>query len=545
MKKKLTHIVFATFLCIAVASSLQAQVPILVKNVNASGSSYPQYITAVGNKVYFNANGNSTSGEELWVSDGTISGTYQLAEIFPGSVGSDPKNLIEVNGKLFFSAKDASHGEELWVYDPVTNDTSFLKDIYQGTTGSSISNMFNFNGTLLFTARSINEGNELWKSDGTPSGTVLVSNINPGVQHAFQPGFPAYFAIANNYLYFVATSNLSGTNIYKTDGTNAGTSIYINIQANSGSNPRDLFAIDSILYFRAYTAQYEYELYKSNVNITGFSIVKDINTGNGGSYPVLSNPNCYIMANLNDTLFFVANDGASGYGDELWMTTGFDSTTVRISDIHGGPWGSDIMNLFSYNGNVYFSATNGPNSNGHELYFTNGMQNLSPNAAPFADLIGGSNSSYPGQFVEFNGKLYLVASSFNVLYETDGFSCPSVNGQQHVSNLCATTSALFFQSHDNTNGYELWKLDPSTTSISESNTTVSKYPNPTTGIITFTSTTAINQIEIYSLTGQLLDLQTANQSLNKQIDLSGYEAGVYIAVITTSEGKSSQRIIKQ
>ena len=38
----------------------------------------------------------------------------------------------------------------------------------------------NVNGTLFFTPTTARHGVELWKSDGTAAGTVLVKDINPG-----------------------------------------------------------------------------------------------------------------------------------------------------------------------------------------------------------------------------------------------------------------------------------------------------------------------------------------------------------------------------
>ena len=45
-------------------------------------------------------------GRELWMSDGTAAGTVEVADIFPGAAGSSPKLLTAVGGRLFFEAND-------------------------------------------------------------------------------------------------------------------------------------------------------------------------------------------------------------------------------------------------------------------------------------------------------------------------------------------------------------------------------------------------------------------------------------------------------
>ena len=53
-------------------------------------------------------------GAELWVSDGTESGTYLLQDIAPDGDSSDPGGFTLVGDQIFFSADDGSHGRELW-----------------------------------------------------------------------------------------------------------------------------------------------------------------------------------------------------------------------------------------------------------------------------------------------------------------------------------------------------------------------------------------------------------------------------------------------
>src|SRR5439155_6458138 len=87
-------------------------------------------------------------------------------------------SLTNVNGKLFFSAYEATDGYELWQSDGTAAGTVMVKDINPGTYSSFPSNLTNVNGTLFFSANDGTVGEELWKSDGTAAGTVLVEDIN-------------------------------------------------------------------------------------------------------------------------------------------------------------------------------------------------------------------------------------------------------------------------------------------------------------------------------------------------------------------------------
>ena len=94
----------------------------LVKDINTIGgnSGQIQGLTKFRDKVYF-AGSNGINGRELWVTDGSNSGTVQLADldgVLSGNVGgSNPQNFTTFNGKLYFTAVDASDGREVFVLD--------------------------------------------------------------------------------------------------------------------------------------------------------------------------------------------------------------------------------------------------------------------------------------------------------------------------------------------------------------------------------------------------------------------------------------------
>ncbi len=84
-----------------------------------SFGAYPKstYIAEMNNIVYF-AGYQPETGLELWVSDGTPKNTRLYADLYPGTTGSNPTQLINIYGRLFFAASDGITGNEWWVIGP-------------------------------------------------------------------------------------------------------------------------------------------------------------------------------------------------------------------------------------------------------------------------------------------------------------------------------------------------------------------------------------------------------------------------------------------
>jgi ELWxxDGT repeat protein len=287
----------------------------------------------VNGAVFFEAR-DTTTGFELWKSDGTESGTVRVKDIVPGSAASEPDWLTDVNGTLFFTAKVAGSGDiygnrELWKSDGTEAGTVLVKDINPGPNSSLPEHLTNVNGTLYFTAWDAT-GNELWKSDGTSAGTVRVADINPGTQSSGASGLTN----ANGRLFFRADDGVHGSQLWTSDGTTAGTFLLKDIiPASSSSRWRgDLAAVGDTIFFVPYDAALGFELWKSDGTSAGTVPVKDTWPGLGDG--VLSGPFA-----AGSVVVFSGNDGVSG--DELWASDGTAANTHLVADI-GGPDGGSM-----------------------------------------------------------------------------------------------------------------------------------------------------------------------------------------------------------
>lgn len=129
-------------------------------------------------------------------------------------------------------------------------------------------------GLLYFVASNDATGEELWRSDGSQAGTYLVKDVNPGKE---SPSI-TYLAVVGNTLFFSARQIDSGVELWKSDGSEADT-----------------------------------------------LMVKDI-------FPEASNSGPLGLADFNGTLFFSADDGV--HGRELWQSDGTPDGTVMIMDIN-------------------------------------------------------------------------------------------------------------------------------------------------------------------------------------------------------------------
>ncbi len=428
---------------------------VLVKDIRPGlEPSNPSNLTDVNGTLFFTAD-DGTNGVELWRSDGTTAGTVLVKDLQAGSTwdsntytylpnSSDPQHLTEVSGQLFFSGDDGVNGRELWQTDGTSGGTLMVKDIATGTyfdydtysyvpSRSDPADFVNVNGMLFFSAYNFDDGSgrELWKSDGTSAGTVLVKDIFPGTYPYYYNGnfwadypngsYPTKMTAVDGTLFFVADDGTNGQELWKSDGTSAGTilvkDIYTGTSYQSGygyapnsSSPQELIEVDGKLLFIANDGVHGEELWKSDGTSGGTALLKDIETGSAGylsNYPGFTE--------LDGTLFFSANDGV--YGKELWKSDGTEAGTVLVKDIDTGidtydgqPNNSFPFHMGTVDGVLYFSAYT--DTYGRELWKSDGT---AEGTVLIDDSVPGTDGLWPENLTAVNGALVFAG-------DYDGFN---------------------------------------------------------------------------------------------------------------------------
>lgn len=458
------------FLCLFVTLSFDANSQVVLVKDTWTTNAYGGILTTAefivyDGKLFFAA--NDGGNRELWVSDGTESGTNVFKEINPSS-SSSPDNFYTDGNLLFFSASDGSSGSEPFVSDGTEAGTFQLKNINPSGSSSPFG-FIHFNGEVYFSASTSSgrrstdatstsggrssTNNELWKTDGTSAGTVLVKEIN-----TFSGSNPTEFVVYNNKLYFVADDGTNGEELWSTDGTEGGTTLVTDIHPSDDADISELTVFDNKLYFSANDGTNGDELWSSDGTAAGTTLVKDISTSSSAPYG---------FTVYNNTLFFAANDGTNGY--ELWKTNGTEAGTVMVKDINPSGTGSP-QNLYVGPNAIYFTAEDGVHNK--ELWKSDGTE---AGTVLVKDIRSGSSQSNPSGYITYNGKVYFIANDGNhgtELWATDGTSAGTVlvediwnqNTQSSIPlNFVVYNHTLLFSATNSTVGRELYKYNSQVT----------------------------------------------------------------------------------
>jgi ELWxxDGT repeat protein len=281
---------------------------------------------------------------------------------------------------------------------------ALIADVNGGPSGSNPNQFVSVNGVVLFQAQDSVHGVELWRTDGTPAGTVLVKDIWPGVNNSR----PSGLKVAGSNVWFSSDDGTHGTEIWKSDGTEAGTVMVKDLAPGSMfSDISSITAAGSLVYFvSTVLPDSGFRLWKSDGTDAGTVGIMDFP---GYSY---GQPTVDHLVPVGSELFFVANDNVNG--TELWRTDGTAAGTQMVTDIWPGAGGSNPANLTVVGSRLFLTATDPVN--GYSLWVTDGTAVGTSLVHSFA---GEAYAVTISSAVDLNGRL-LFSTSKNDVWASDG-----------------------------------------------------------------------------------------------------------------------------
>lgn len=450
------------------------------------GHSQPQYLTPIGNRLFYTLP-HPQFGFELFVTDGTLEGSGLVLDIAAGT-SSSPEQLTVFRNEVWFSADDGVNGRELWRSDGTPEGTQMVLDIAPGAAGSRPLHLCTTGDELFFVAATPGDSSWLWRSDGTAEGTIPWLPLA-----AISEGYMVESLHVAGGLLFLVTYNQSAkkVNLYVANVQNNTLELIIEeaIVSIYQDIPKEFTEWGGMVYFAASTQAYGRELWRTDGTVAGTLLFKDINSGEVGSNPsefqILGNK-IYFRAKIGNSELLYSTDGTpestgpaslsplptsginrikagdgqlfftSGDRRELWRTDGIE--TERIS----GTVISHLWDMKPVAGGIYFF---GNSEHHYGLWKWNGTPGTI--AEPVTSLGRLDGNSLPDSYQTMRNYLYFRAPNPSNLrqqiWRTDGTS----EGTIQITNLAPPSSiylrlsvirdSLLIFSADNTStGTEPW-----------------------------------------------------------------------------------------
>lgn len=265
-----------------------------------------------------------------------INSYIKETNFFPGS---EPSGLLQINNNIIFAA-NTGFGLEPHRYNLQTNSADMIKNINNSSSNSMIKKEFYKINNSIFYFATDNSNLQLWSTDLTTNNTSKVKDLN--LYYSNSNNIIA--KVLNNKLYFVFQQKL-----YVSDGTTDGT-IQITNTTNVGNY---LYENNGFVFFFGNSSNYGREIWKTDGSLAGTSIVKDINPGINSSIVY----DYEKMYQFNNKIVFIARD--SNYNLGLWSTDGTDINTVNFYTLtnYSTFYDFDFQNydklLFTVNGDLW------------------------------------------------------------------------------------------------------------------------------------------------------------------------------------------------
>ncbi len=343
---------------------------------------------------------------EVLSTDGTGAGTSTAAFILPSSVIGWVRASASVGGRLVFLADDTSEGDQLWTSDGTQAGTERLDAFAAPAFFSFGHDLELLAGRLYYFAAGAGDGlAELWATDGTEGGTGLVA----------RPGGAGYYgplelAVMGGTLFALAPDDAGAQTLWSYSGSGSLAPVSTLSTAAQGLDAGRLVATASQLFFLARDEAHGVELWRSDGTAAGTSLVADLEPGPASS-------SFRELRVAGGKLFFSLSDGV--HGRELWASDGTAAGTRMLHDLAPGPAASWPESLQELGDRLFFAADDG--AVGRELWSLPLTPPVSPcTDAPFALCLNDERFRVEVAWTDFEGNMGL-GQPFSLTSDTGAF----------------------------------------------------------------------------------------------------------------------------
>jgi ELWxxDGT repeat protein len=371
---------------------------------------------------------SATSGSLfMWRTDGTSAGTLQVGS---QQIVSSWRG-IKYKDRIWFTGFDSADNHELWVTDGTSAGTQKFMSIYPGASNGLDNSNTKFtvcNNLLFFSANDSAASVELWRTDGTTAGTFRVVDAYPGVQPGISNINNFMWCVGGDKLLFGAR-NASETGFWMvTDGTTLGTrrfhTLFSGVPTDIRGGSNSTAVIGNKVYFHNLTNS-------QNVGFGHLSIA-DFDTYTVTYYRMMGQTGTVTVAGtvqdmvaIDGKIYFQGAQGAqSTPGSEPWVSDGTAAGTFQLAEICSGTCSSIPSAWFRHGPNqILFRAYNGSSQ---DVYITNGT---TAGTSILKKINPSGDSSAFINYAKFNGKTYFDANDGTFgreLWVTDGTTAGTV-----------------------------------------------------------------------------------------------------------------------
>lgn len=337
----------------------------------------PDYFTAIasaqsvefGGHRYFFAD-DDRHGHELWRTNGAAAGTELFIDINPGD--ADSNGIRDIDAHEFVATPTALYVfASICTTEVCSNANGWVKGIYRVEVGARklvpVSTGTSYEVIAVLGTKALVLpflADRLSVFDGATGSVTELTGYRKFIYDSTHPDVAS--TVVKGVAYFPAEDTNQDQELWRTDGTQAGTYRVKNIRASSSSYPRNLVAGTQRLYFTADDGIHGAEIWTTDGTEKGTVRLTDHGTGTAGVQLSAYPPS---MVTVGDRLYYQAFTTASGL--ELWTTTGTPASVKMVRELEPGSKGAQITHMIRVGDRLGFFR---PGTGGQDVWMSDGTR---------------------------------------------------------------------------------------------------------------------------------------------------------------------------